>query len=168
MRSGSTIPTLPNTPITAESEQVERASNGAKRKQLKDNRNRRWTAQRNGQRNRHGRAVGSATEGLVEADEEMGSVRLTDGELNVAGQRRKDGSPTIQADPGDSRTLSIELFGETLTIRAKQRSPISTDKDDVVEEGPTRSSLSAYMQGRMRLDPGAYEGEYYKHPERHW
>ena len=124
--------------------------------------------QHNRRTSRDSRAARSATKGLVEAGEGMDTVKLTDVGLKAAGLRPRDGSPIVQADPGDSKTSSTEPFRENLTIHAKQRSPTPTDIDDATEEGPSISGVSAYLQGRMRLDPGAYEGGYYRHPERHW
>ena len=164
MRSDSTTSTRPSHLTAAEPGQVERISNEAKRNRIKDHLNERWMKQRNSRRNWDS----SATEGLVEAGEEVKSVKLTEVGIETAGPRRRDGSPTVPPDPGDSKTSSIEPFRETLTIHAKQRSPISTDTDDATEAGRSIPRVSAYLQGRMRLDPGAYEGGYYRHPERHW
>jgi hypothetical protein len=167
-RSSSTTSSRADPPTATIPGQQQRGSYEARRKQLKNDRNRWWMEQRDRRRARGPRAAGSAARDTVEAGDRVKRVKNEDFELKPAEAKDRDAELTVQADPGNTNTSSIEPVSRPPTIHARRASLISHVSDDAAKEAQTTSSLSAYVQGRMRLDPRASEGGYYRHSESYW
>jgi hypothetical protein len=167
MHSNSSAPTPPDTFTAPERRQEQRLSSDTSRTQLKNDRDRRWMAQRNRHRALRSKAVGNNTQDLVVpgAGEDMDSVKRKDIELRVAGPEFSDDSPAVQADPDKTSRSATDMLSQILTRCPNPPLPSSLESGPSEQPAPTEPRVSAYSV--MRSDPRTHGG-CYDHPRNYW
>jgi hypothetical protein len=167
MHSNSSAPTPPDTSAAPERRQEQRLSSDTSRTQLRNDRDRRWMAQRNRQRALRSKADGNNTQDLIVPGdgEDMDSVKRKDIELKVAGPKFENDSPAVQADPDKTSRSATDMLSQILTRCPNPPLPSSLESRPSEQPAPTEPRISAYSV--MRSDPRTHGG-CYDHPRNYW